>query len=247
MLQPQPPWDCRALASFAGRRLGRHAEALEISLRPLRGGLESAAVARVEVRFEDGPGRRTLFAFVAKRLDGRTVREAAIYRDLVAREAADFAPALLGAERLGPPHAAAAGSWHLYLEAVRPVSRWPWRDERAAGQVLARLARLHAAADPGAAAAALAGWNYEAELALTAAAAVADLEAVPREPELAPLRRALPALRRVVFALPAARRQLLAAPPPLGSAVLHGDVHPGNALVRRRGAAERPVLIDWGR
>lgn len=264
--------DRRALAKFAGRHLRRPPESLEISLRPLRGGLESAAVARVEVRFEDR-GRRSLFAFVAKRLDGRAVREASIYRVLVARQAADFAPGLLGAERLvhpapGPADgrltdlaapaeppwarqrierpASREGSWHLYLEAVRAVRRWPWGDEQAAARLLGRLARLHAAADPGAAAAALAGWDYEADLAAASAAAVAALESLPRDPDLDPLRRALPALRRLAAVLPAARRQLLAAPP-LGSAVLHGDVHPGNALVRQRGSAERPVLIDWGR
>lgn len=41
-------------------------------------------------------------------------------------------------------------------------------------------------------------------------------------------RRALPAIRRVVAALPAIRRQLLAAE--RTATVLHGDAHPGNVL-----------------
>ena len=31
------------------------------------------------------------------------------------------------------------------------------------------------------------------------------------------------------------------------AAVLHGDAHPGNVLIRRRGGAREAVLLDWGR
>src|SRR5690606_30955587 len=34
---------------------------------------------------------------------------------------------------------------------------------------------------------------------------------------------------------------------PLGSSFIHGDVHPGNVLVRARAGGAQPVLIDWGR
>ena len=47
-------------------------------------------------------------------------------------------------------------------------------------------------------------------------------------------------------ALPAIRAALLGAPP-LGLAVIHGDVHSGNATVRGERGTERAVLLDWGR
>jgi len=34
---------------------------------------------------------------------------------------------------------------------------------------------------------------------------------------------------------------------PFGCRPIHGDVHSGNVLVRRRGGGDDPVLIDWGR
>jgi aminoglycoside phosphotransferase (APT) family kinase protein len=34
---------------------------------------------------------------------------------------------------------------------------------------------------------------------------------------------------------------------PLPPALIHGDVHPGNVMVRRRGGKDVPVLLDWGR
>ena len=44
--------------------------------------------------------------------------------------------------------------------------------------------------------------------------------------------------------MPELRRQLLAAAP-FGTAVIHGDLHPGNAVLRRRRG--EVVLLDWGR
>jgi aminoglycoside phosphotransferase (APT) family kinase protein len=32
-----------------------------------------------------------------------------------------------------------------------------------------------------------------------------------------------------------------------GSAAIHGDLHPGNVLVRRRAGSDQPILLDWGR
>jgi aminoglycoside phosphotransferase (APT) family kinase protein len=67
-----------------------------------------------------------------------------------------------------------------------------------------------------------------------------------RDPELAPLARQLPSARRLAIALPELRRELLQFRP-LPTVVIHGDVHPGNVLVRRRAGREEPILIDWGR
>jgi Ser/Thr protein kinase RdoA (MazF antagonist) len=66
---------------------------------------------------------------------------------------------------------------------------------------------------------------------------------MPREEDLLRLRRRLGPVRRVGEVLPELRRQLLALDS-FGTTAIHGDAHPGNALVR---SGERPVLLDWGR
>ena len=53
------------------------------------------------------------------------------------------------------------------------------------------------------------------------------------DPDLAALAQSLSALNRVVFALPALRRQLLSGRP-FSSRPIHGDLHPGNVLMSRR-------------
>lgn len=231
-------FDRRALEATAGfvrRREGRPLPDLRLEVRPLRGGLESAGVARVVARFAGRQGKPATLTFVAKRLAGGPAREAAIYERLVAPAAADLAPALLGVERQG------ADRCLLFLESVRAPRSWPWRETATARRLLERLAELHARVDPADAAPVLAGWDYETDLAAASGETISLLRAA-RGPDLAPLRRRLPAVERLATALPAMRRQLLEAP--LGRAVLHGDVHPGNAMIR---AGERPVLLDWGR
>lgn len=225
------------LTAFVYRRLGEPVRELEMSLQPLRGGLVSPAVARVGARFLDGQGRPQLWSFVVKHLEGGPAREVEIYETLVSSAARDFSPAFLGIERLE------RDGCLLFLEPVRPVRRWPWRDPEAAARLLERLARFHTA---GTTAVEIPLWDYEAELAASAENTLARLEALPRSGELHSLRRSLPALRRVVAALPEMRRQLFGLAS-LPSTVIHGDVHPGNALVRLRSSREVPVLLDWGR
>lgn len=232
-------FDHAALSAFVSRHWGSLTE-LRIRTRTLRGGLESPAVLAVEARFRDRWDRLRCEAFVVKLLSGEPAREACIYERLVTRCAADLAPALLGVERLE------AGGCLLVLEKIRPVRRWPWRDPAAARDLIVRLAWLHASAPMDEAAASLPAWDYEGELHTRAAAAVEILEGLPRDADFTPLRRSLPSLRRVAGRLPEMRLQLLALPG-LGLAVLHGDVHPGNAMVRRRHARDVPVLLDWGR
>jgi Ser/Thr protein kinase RdoA (MazF antagonist) len=148
-----------------------------------------------------------------------------------------IAPALLWLTHQG------SESCLLFLERVRPVRRWPWRDEGAAQRLLGHLAHLHATAPPASARAALSDWDYEGELSERARLAAKLLETMPREEDLLRLRRGLASVRRLGEALPELRRQLLAFDA-LGTAMIHGDAHPGNALVR---TGERPVLLDWGR
>jgi aminoglycoside phosphotransferase (APT) family kinase protein len=224
------------LAAFVAQCWGEP-RALHLEVRALRGGLESAGVAEVKARFFDARDRQRSAAFVVKALEGTPAREADIYQNLVAPLGGGIAPALLGIERDGPARCL------LFLERVRPVRRWPWRDETAARRLLERLAHLHAAVAPAKAWEILSDWDYESELTARTRRALEVLEELPREDDLAPLRRRLGSLRRIGEALPEIRRQLLAFNP-LGKTAIHGDAHPGNALVR---SGERPVLLDWGR
>jgi hypothetical protein len=228
-------FDRAVLAAFVAARHGARLSGLRLEVRALPGGL-SSAVALVTARLPDGGGPRRI-AFVAKLVDGGvTAREAAVYQQLSTSVARGFSPELLGAQRL------AGRRWILCLERIVPVHRWPWADKAHTARVIERLARFHEEIDL---CASLPAWDYEAETVASARATLALAERLPRDtaPSLA---RTLPALRRVVQTLPAMRRQLLAFHP-LGSTVIHGDVHPGNVLVRWRNGFSEPVLLDWAR
>ena len=131
--------DARLIEPFLG---AAHADVglrdLEVQTRPLRGGLVSADVAVASTRFRDGEGRMRRRRFVAKRLEGMAVREATVYERLLnAGLAEELAPRLLGVHR-------GRDASTLFIEAVRPMRRWPWNDEMLARHVLERLAALHA-------------------------------------------------------------------------------------------------------
>ena len=232
--------DRRRLAAFASRLRGEHVDARDLEVQPLRGGLEAAAVARVAAHFRDGTGRLRSFTFVAKRLDDSARREAAIYAHALEPHAPGVAPRLLGSEDASP------GVTYLYLEHIRPSRAWPWREVALAGLVLERLAAIHARLPPGAFAAVLVGWDYEGELLRSAEATLEQFERAVAHEDLAWLRWARGALRRTVAALPEVRAALVGAAP-LGVAVLHGDVHSGNVMVRTGEEADPVVLLDWGR
>ena len=77
------------IAEFARERCGK---SVEVSMVPLRGGLESEGIARVEVR-DSG---KCVSTFVAKPLHGGGARELATYRQLARTEHKHIAPELLG-------------------------------------------------------------------------------------------------------------------------------------------------------
>lgn len=219
------------------RLIGSAAPHVVLETKPLRGGLVSSSVLHVAVHGA-GTHRPKMTRFVAKQLPPGSQREAEIYGLLRAAGTHELAPVSFGVGR-----GADAGAW-LYLEAVAACSRWPWRDVEHARRVLEALAVLHVRtlgvaleAD---------GWDYEAELRERAEL---TLEHAERRVVLTgdPLVRAsLPGLRRLVMQLPAVRERLLglqALPPTL----LHGDVHSGNVVVRKRKGRYEPVLLDWGR
>jgi aminoglycoside phosphotransferase (APT) family kinase protein len=226
------------VAAFGARQLGAEVEQLRVHTQPLRGGLESAAVARWVIQRQDGSGPRSL-TFVVKRLDGLQQREGAIYAGLLA-EIGDIAPALLGLDQVG------ADTSYLYLEYVRRARAWPWTEMAAAGRVLDTLAALHARLPAQGLSRLEPDWDYEAELVVSANATLEVFEQAVTGVDLAWLRWGRGALRRTCEVLPGMRRSLLAAEP-FGTAVIHGDVHSGNAVLASGDTGERVVLFDWAR
>lgn len=232
--------DTRHISAFLQQLEGAPPRELQLDIQPLHGGLMAAAVSLVTAHFKDPYGHSRDLTFVVKVLEGPTTREAHVYERLVASHANELSPRLLGIESLGPERHA------LFLEAVRKAEDWPWRDVEVAQSVLARLACFHMALPAEEATTVLPPWDYDAELQHSALATLELLERCRRNPDLTWFTRHVPSVRRMVAALPEVRRQLLDFSP-LGAAALHGDVHPGNALIRRRADCHEPVLIDWGR
>ncbi|HWQ55972.1 MAG TPA: phosphotransferase [Bryobacteraceae bacterium] len=229
--------DARRIAAFVARHYGPARKSVRLNMRRLGGGLRNGGLALVRVhplRASHQP-----CAFVVKRVTGEDCREIDAYDALLRHVAPGIAPRLLGAERSGPDEA------YLYLEWIETWRKWPWREVDLAGAVLERLAALHQGLSVHRLTSALGQWDYEADLVRSAETTLEVFEVESRHPDLAGIRRSLPALRRTVAALPKLRRQLLAAGPP--PAVLHGDMHPGNAIVRLSPNLPEPVLLDWGR
>ena len=193
-----------------------------LQLVPLRGGLE-ASVARLTVG-----GERSRQQMVVKRLTSGARREALRYQ-------------LLASSNVTPRLIAAAerdDATYLFLEHVRPVSTWPWRDSANTRLVLRQLARVHRIGEsmphPD-------DWDYERELHASAAETLAvALESAPLLPEL-DWRREFRTLRRVSAGIAEWRHRMREV---LGSTLIHGDVHSGNVILRRNGEV---VLLDWGR
>jgi hypothetical protein len=226
------------LVTFAAARVRVPVDQVRVVLHPLRGGLEATALAKVDVRVLKGTDRVLKDRFVVKRLDGWQQREAALYRSVLGRSAAP-APRLLGSECVAPEVT------YLYLEHVRAVTAWPWRDTRFAGLVLEQLVAVHQM--PTAPLAhILHAWDYEAHLMQSADATLELLERAMARGDSEWPRWTRGALRRTVLALPAIRRTLLHATP-LGVAVLHGDVHSSNTVLRRKHNRQEIVLLDWAR
>ncbi|MFO7181739.1 MAG: phosphotransferase, partial [Pseudomonadota bacterium] len=223
--------DLDHVARFVERRLGERPKDLGIGVEKLRGGLMARAVVMVVARYRDRAGKRRTDKFVVKHLEGPATREALVYETVLHPEC-PLAPTLFEVER-------AQRGVRLYLEAVVPKARWPWRDPTHAASVLERLAQLHET-EP---AIPLGDWDYDAELARTAAE---TLEHVERFPALPGMARSRAALRRLASNAVRIRRELLSWST-LPRALVHGDVHPGNVLVRRRSGCDEPVFLDWGR
>lgn len=233
------------LAKFVEWHARGTAHDLLLRTKPLRGGLVSESVLHVSARFRDPSGKPKATNFVVKRLDAESAREAAIYHALSSSAAARLAPELLGVEHEHGAHEADP-RLALYLEAIVAGKRWPWGDVSHAARVLEGLAELH---EPGACTAlerSVTDWDYEAELQERALLALDEAKRFAKETSDREMRGSVCALQRLVDVLPEARKRLMTEGP-LPSTVLHGDVHPGNVLVRKRRGRDEPVLLDWGR
>jgi hypothetical protein len=204
----------------------------------LGAGAEATNVSLVTARYRDQQGSRKMLRVVVKRLDGRPAREAVVYERLIARYPAKIAPELFAVERLAPSSAC------LFLEAVRRINAWPWRNTSAAGEVLFRIGRFHTAFEGKDIL--LPEWDYEGEVAKMAESTWNMLDRCRGDPDLRMLARHIRGLGKVIDALPELRRQLLRETP-FGSRPIHGDLHPGNVLVRQSAGSHQPVFLDWGR
>ena len=206
------------------------AEQLRVSVRSILGGLESA-VGRARLRATQ-PHRAFPHRMIVKEMRGRAAREADVYE-------------MLWRDLEHPPAARVFGcssaddARYLFLEDVQSPNDWPWRDTAVSAAVCRALARLH---DSTTLPSKVEFWDYEAELASSASETLA-VAAASRTGNGTRVWRAYRELKRIVDALPKFRERLLSA----GIALIHGDVHPGNVIIRPNDTDLAVTLIDWSR
>jgi hypothetical protein len=217
------------VAAFVSRTWGSAVGASRVVLEPMSGGLESTLLrARLAPPPADVRVPRQL---VIKQLTPGATREADVYDVLWRHVERPPAVRVLGQD-------VSIGGTHLYLEDAQPWLAWPWSDVRRAAAVCRVLARLH---DGVALPRDAFRWDYEASLAHSARETVA-LAHDARDERGQRCWPRIGDLRRVAAALPGLRDSLLSG----GQTVIHGDVHPGNVILR--GPADTDVvLIDWAR
>jgi thiamine kinase-like enzyme len=222
--------------SLIAENLGS-AQLLALTTTPLSGGLDSCGVFRVEASAQLEDGRKTRQLFVVKQVRDSGLRELRVYQALRESGAEQLAPRLLGSRRVG------RSETYLLLEYIQPACHWPWRSEAATSSIIQQLLVLHSLStepfEP-------IFWEtgVEAELqesAATTAEWYGRSLAQSTRPGSRPMMKAL---ERVVADLPAIRRHLFRT---TGIAVLHGDVHTANVVLRDNGIQCEGVLLDWGR
>jgi hypothetical protein len=225
------------ICSFMARRLEASNHPRIVESRALRGGLESSAVTLVKLGFACPAGKERRLSLVVKTLKGHSAREAHLYESFISQNAGNFSPVFFGLERAGD-------CVRLYLEAIRPVRAWPWKEVAKAREVMEILAHLHSSGLNGCSSALL-NWDYDLEL-ISSACSLQQWMEEQKSSIPSSLIKSLPSLRRVVTALSGIRSQLRKFRP-FEAVVLHGDVHTGNVLIRRKAGKETPVLLDWAR
>lgn len=218
------------VTSFVSRRWSVPEARLQVEVERLSGGLESD-VTRAHIT--GGAGHPTMpRRMVVKKLPGGSVREAGVYASLWRHLPEPPAVRVLGAEHAG-------GSTYLYLEDASSVADWPWSDPTLAAAVCGELGRLH---DSAALPAREFSWDYDGELQDSARSTL-ELAWFAVDARGQRYWRRPGDLKRVAGRLAEIRTLLLSKE----TTVIHGDVHPGNVLLRRGQPDPDVVLIDWGR
>ena len=214
---------------FASRNWSIPVEDLKLSIEPIGGGLESRVVRAALQSPKTEESRPN--SFVVKELRGLQRRETRIYRELWRRSTSPPAVRLLGTERTKEAD-------YLYLEEVTQESSWPWKQSVSSIAVCQALARLHDS-EP-CHRRRLIDWDYESDL-MKSAGDTLTVALNARDKAGVRYWRRIGDLRRVVAALPKLRTVLVQA-----TTFIHGDVHPGNVIVRpcEKG---RIAFIDWAR
>ena len=218
------------VAAFISRRWSVPESGLDVEVQPLAGGLESA-VARARVITEaHHPGIPP--ELVVKQLPDESEREANVYQALWEHLERPPAVQMFGRDVSGD-------GTYLYLEHATSFSPWPWSDTALAARVCRQVAQLHDCARLPREAF---SWNYEDQL-IRSAEATLEFATRARDASGRRVWRRFGDLRRVVRALPRIRRRLLSD----GATVIHGDMHPGNVILRRTSESIDVILIDWAR
>jgi hypothetical protein len=229
------------VASFVTRYYSAAPGSVTLRVVPFRSGLESVQVAYVHSEYRDPHQHPRRADFVVKLATGQAAREASAYRLLLSGYTGALAPRLLGVDWPGQD------TVRIYLEWIRPWRAWPWRDLRLLARTMDLVAEAHTSLSDCwfRAPTDLSCWDYEQELAASTLSTIELFERESARGDMRPLRRAIPGLHRLAAGLPALRRQIKASDH--GIAVLHGDIHSGNVVVRARGNRREPFLLDWGR
>ena len=218
------------VAAFIRRRWRVREGAVAVETAPLQGGLESAvSVARITNTDAHPSIPRRL---IVKELQPGFEREALIYELLWRHLKQPPAVHLLGRQL-------AERATYLYLEEAQSFSAWPWGDSGLSAAVCRELARLH---DSTELPAETFSWDYERQLACSAEETL-KVAMTARDAGGRRYWKRIGDLKRMVAGLPTLRAHLLSAE----RTVIHGDMHPGNVIVRQANPRPDVVLIDWAR
>jgi hypothetical protein len=229
----------KTIAELLTSRTGLTPGTLKIQTVQLTGGLVSPSVRAVTARYRDGRGRRRLARWVIKQLSGRARREAGIYEALRLTRAGKTAPPLISVEQTE------AGALELYIVRVVQHKPWPWKDVQSAASVLECAAHLHDGASSGLRAR-VSDWDYELELQQRSSELLDVLERSRTRLQGAGIDLRMSVVRRIVQNVPRLRGQI-SRHGPLAPTVIHGDLHPGNAVITRQRNGNAAMLIDWER
>jgi aminoglycoside phosphotransferase (APT) family kinase protein len=227
MLQYEP------IKEFAREVFGPK-EVQTVDVQPLTGGLEAPGVSLVRAlrAAGDEAGR-----FVVKPMSGDAVREYNVHCALEKAECGAAAPRLLGSR------ADEDGTLYAFLEWIPAAQSWPWGRSDHSARVVQQLARVHSCdAEPFLTV--VNDWDYDAALRDSALETVDLYEALFNSGFRVDARPMLRPLERVCGVVTTMRRQAASV---TGMSLLHGDVHPGNVVLRKADGASEAVLIDWGR